>query len=108
MRPPAQLPDRVRRLRRHALLDGDGEARLVGLVRPAAEDLLEHVERDRAVPQDGVVELADVELLAEFRLGLAAEFADPQLAELVGRRQPGSQIEWIAAHRRAIIGFAHA
>src|SRR5262249_7407519 len=51
--------------------------------------LLEEVERESAVAQDDVVEVADVEFGAELLFGLRAQVADFELADLVGKALAG-------------------
>ena len=65
------------------MLSGGGDIRV--------DLLFEEIERQRAVPEHDVVEFPDVEARAQRLLGLAAQFFDLQLAELVRERlsRPG-------------------
>src|SRR6478672_4842393 len=51
---------------------------------PAIHPTLDQVQRHRAATEDGVVEAADVELLAELGFGFLAQLLDLDHADLVG------------------------
>ena len=55
---------------------------------PFVDELLQHIQRDRALAEDDVVELAEVER-AELFLGPPAQLLDLQLADLVGQGLAG-------------------
>src|SRR5262249_40663827 len=56
---------------------------------PIAHQLLEDIERHRAVPQHHVVVLANIEARPELLLGLRAQLLNLELADLVRERLPG-------------------
>src|SRR5690606_5685507 len=68
---------------------------------PLVHAALEQVHRQRPAAKHRVVEPADVEALAQFRLGLAPELLDPEHADLVrrGLSRPGDVALHFRAHR---------
>src|SRR6185503_20528361 len=95
----------VRFLHRQAQDRGQARraARAAGQHAKAPGMVLDAVEEQR-----GRQALLDVELADRAELEIPVGALDrPQLAQLVDRREPGSQVEGVPAHWWTIIGFTH-
>ncbi len=67
---------------------------------------LQEAERDGALLQDGVVEGSHVKLAEEAALGFGAQFADFDLAKLVGQRLARPDNVAVDFDRDVLIGLA--
>src|ERR1051326_5016536 len=74
------------RTRRRESMNAQRRIRLLLRGDPACDSLIEHIERKAAAAEDGVVELALIEMRAELLRRALAQLANLQLAELVAAR----------------------